>query len=762
MAGELDLFWDASPADCGNVRIEWLIAGPVNCQRAVDWQGRAGFGFRSELNRRTCRTTDRFDTIEVERKAMDTETASGSQRQSAFVLKSLALAALVGLLCATANAAPGPHSPRGKPGVFPIGSSPYGKTYGEWGAAWWQWAVRFPENVNPVSDTTGAFATRGQSGPVWFVAGTWGGSVQREFSVPTETALFFPLANVVAGAGFGDCTPPNCEVSSLTVVARNYIDTTVVALEAQVDGKEVRDLFQMRAASPAPFPVTFPNGAVFGLPAGTFEPNVCDGYWLMLKPLAEGRHTLHFRATNADGSGVEVTAWITVYDLEKLNRGVLPPDARPYGRSYSEWAAEWWQWAWSIPADQNPVLDTSGVNAAVGQKGEVWFLAGTFGGGTVQRECQVPFGKVLFFPIMNQSWFTGPYDLPPYTDPPLTVPQIRDVIEAIADTFADLACEVDGKAVQHLEAYREQSPVFSATFQENSTVTSPDYPIPAGTYGPCMDDGLYVMLAPLRPGKHTLHFHGTSSYWGITLDTTYELTVVDWEKLNRGVESPYEPAWGKTYGEWSAAWWQWALSLPVTGHPLFDPTGANAATGQSGPVWFLGGTSSIISDGTHSVGQAERTITVPFGKALFFPILNSETDNSGIPPTTLTEAEMRAQVKSLMDQTTDLSCTIDGRLVKGLGDVMRSPYRVLAPLFQFTLPRDNLYQYFGLNVTGPNPPPGGVGDGVYLLVDPLPPGQHTIQFSGEQNNPAGNSYFSEDITYHIMVTGGHGDGHCGH
>ena len=47
--------------------------------------------------------------------------------------------------------------------------------------------------------------------------------------------------------------------------------------------------------------------------------------------------------------------------------------------------------------------------------------------------------------------------------------------------------------------------------------------------------------------------------------------------------SPY----GRTDGEWMAAWQQWATSMPYTHHPLFDS--ADPSTGQSGPVWFLGG-----------------------------------------------------------------------------------------------------------------------------------------------------------------------------
>src|SRR3954468_5031807 len=93
--------------------------------------------------------------------------------------------------------------------------------------------------------------------------------------------------------------------------------------------------------------------------------------------------------------------------------------------------------------------------------------------------------------------------------------------------------------------------------------------------------------------------------------------------IANGVYKPDSKPFGKTYAEWSAAWWQWAFTQPATGatgaviHPLLDTTGAsfNAATSTSGSVIFLGG----------SLGPASpliRTITIPSGKALFFPMIN--------------------------------------------------------------------------------------------------------------------------------------------
>lgn len=56
---------------------------------------------------------------------------------------------------------------------------------------------------------------------------------------------------------------------------------------------------------------------------------------------------------------------------------VLPPRSRPFGLTYAQWSEKWWQWALSIPADENPLLDPTGENCGTGQSRRVWFLAGT-------------------------------------------------------------------------------------------------------------------------------------------------------------------------------------------------------------------------------------------------------------------------------------------------------------------------------------------------------------------------------------------------
>src|SRR5262245_9772768 len=78
-----------------------------------------------------------------------------------------------------------------------------------------------------------------------------------------------------------------------------------------------------------------------------------------------------------------------------------PIRTSPEGQTYGRWAAEWWQWALGIPADVNPLTDTTGEHCAQRQVDQVWFLAGSVSTDPVVRTCKIPEGKSLFFPLIN-------------------------------------------------------------------------------------------------------------------------------------------------------------------------------------------------------------------------------------------------------------------------------------------------------------------------------------------------------------------------
>jgi|GEM_PF-472390 len=218
------------------------------------------------------------------------------RRVSSLVLVLLAL----GLTLAPSLALAG-----GKPViVLPPGSNPYGKSYQEWSDAWWRWAFSIPASTNPLFDETGEFASQGQSGQVWFLAGVFNvsGSAERSIRVPRGKALFFPILNAEWDnlcPPLDPQPPPDGVVPALKSNVTSFIDA-VDALTVDVDGTSVPNAFDFRVGPGEPFDVTFPNNNIFqafgcsNVTAGTYSPFVSGGYYIMLAPLRQGSHTVHF------------------------------------------------------------------------------------------------------------------------------------------------------------------------------------------------------------------------------------------------------------------------------------------------------------------------------------------------------------------------------------------------------------------------------------------------------------------------------------
>lgn len=204
------------------------------------------------------------------------------------------------------------------------------------------------------------------------------------------------------------------------------------------------------------------------------------------------------------------------------NNLVYPPDEAVYGMTYGEWGAAWWQYVLSIPAADNPLLDETGAKCDVGQGGPVFFLVGVFNvSGTATRTCTIPAGKALFFPILN-------YECDNLVTPPVNPNEwnLRTCAAEVADLIDvdSLKVTVDGKKVKGLERFRAQSPVFNFFLPAGNVVVAFGYPN-GPISGKAVTDGYYVMLKPLRPGNHVVHFEGSIPSWSFTLSITYNLTV---------------------------------------------------------------------------------------------------------------------------------------------------------------------------------------------------------------------------------------------
>lgn len=199
---------------------------------------------------------------------------------------------------------------------------------------------------------------------------------------------------------------------------------------------------------------------------------------------------------------------------------ILPPRPHAFRNIYSEYQARWWQWASSLPADHNPLFDTA--DGSAGQAGPVWYLGGVFGTGPADRTLTVPFGKAIFFPVINLAYFL--------TDPTDTEQGSRDLINTIMDHIVSSFVEIDGRPVQHLERYRTESRLFDIGPLPANNILG----VAAGSVIPTVDDGIYLLLLPLSPGEHTIHFGGhvlvPADVPGVggyefSQDATYHITV---------------------------------------------------------------------------------------------------------------------------------------------------------------------------------------------------------------------------------------------
>ncbi len=192
------------------------------------------------------------------------------------------------------------------------------------------------------------------------------------------------------------------------------------------------------------------------------------------------------------------------------------------GKTIGQWSAEWWKWVLAIPADTNPMMDNTGEFGDINQQGPAWFLAGVWNGTTATRTVTVPAGKSIFFPIFNLIWTQTPYDPGEWGEDEWR-PIIMDAIDFVQPL--NLICTLDGAPVVYnhkTPIIRTQSPVFTVAFPEYN-VWDVYFELPAGSY-PNVSDGYWVMLPPLSPGAHTLHFAAGPTGSEVQ-NVTYNLTV---------------------------------------------------------------------------------------------------------------------------------------------------------------------------------------------------------------------------------------------
>jgi hypothetical protein len=186
---------------------------------------------------------------------------------------------------------------------------------------------------------------------------------------------------------------------------------------------------------------------------------------------------------------------------------------------------------------------------------------------------------------------------------------------------------------------------------------------------------------------------------------------------------------GEEMGEILKRQFRWLYSIPYGVNPVNpDEDGSNCGINQEGAVWFLAAPADS--------GNFTRSCVIPYGKAIVTPVFASlDTwpcpDPTFVPQTGSLESFLRQDIGSFIDEVQGPAAALNGKALK--------VRRMATDLFGLTGAASLIT--WDSCVTGS--PQLGVGDGYWVLIDPLPRGKYTLVLQ------ASNPSFFGTFTLHV-------------
>jgi hypothetical protein len=176
---------------------------------------------------------------------------------------------------------------------------------------------------------------------------------------------------------------------------------------------------------------------------------------------------------------------------DNINPSVYAINSKPYGITYQDWIAKWWQWNYALPPAEHPRFNYTPGKCANGQQGPVWFLTDILTG-TEQRTCDVPSGKSILVSVLSGECDRSLPNL--HND--------QDVRQCATEgnNYGTISASLDGIQIQNLDSYRTQSQFFNITIPSDNIFKNTN----PGTYRAFVY-GFFVFLHPLSSGTHDLH-----------------------------------------------------------------------------------------------------------------------------------------------------------------------------------------------------------------------------------------------------------------
>ncbi len=186
---------------------------------------------------------------------------------------------------------------------FEVNSSPYNTTYADWAAKWWQWYVSVPKTHSPnnldypnhIQNQT-CSVLQDPSSPVFFLFTPYVEEkvADRTCDIPQGKAILIPI--VSGEMDTGDPTLRENSTKGLEDTATSGNDNAVISVT--LDGSKLDfDQDQKYRILTKPFEINLPQHNIWEEKEkpGKYT-GVAEGYFLLLKPLTTGNHTLYYEA----------------------------------------------------------------------------------------------------------------------------------------------------------------------------------------------------------------------------------------------------------------------------------------------------------------------------------------------------------------------------------------------------------------------------------------------------------------------------------
>ena len=206
------------------------------------------------------------------------------------------------------------------------------------------------------------------------------------------------------------------------------------------------------------------------------------------------------------------TYYITVPVVTGYNVDFYSKGESPFGISYGDWVAKYWNWDLSIPPDTktNNLLGLNENGCLVHRENSMVMLADTAAGGIWNQKCTISHNAGILIPI-----WTGECDQGQKGTENHSYKELSDCARSYDLGKVKGQVKVDGIPVATLDALDYKTNImnnvievytkqFNATIPINSHFTAEQY----GTL-PAAAHGWFVFLKPLPPGNHTVYYQNS-------------------------------------------------------------------------------------------------------------------------------------------------------------------------------------------------------------------------------------------------------------